>query len=82
MIKEFKVAPLGDSVAEVEIVDWMVEIGESVAVDQEVVEVETDKSTLGVPSPWKGTLSAKHGESGDVIEVGSLLFSIDTGEVD
>ena len=50
--------------------------------DQELVEVETDKSTLGVPSPWKGTLSEQHGEPGDVIEVGSPLFSIDTGEAD
>jgi 2-oxoisovalerate dehydrogenase E2 component (dihydrolipoyl transacylase) len=80
MIKEFQVPALGDSVAEVEIVQWLVEVGEPVAVDQEVVEVETDKSMLGVPSPWKGTLQAQHGEAGDVLEVGQALFSIETGE--
>jgi 2-oxoisovalerate dehydrogenase E2 component (dihydrolipoyl transacylase) len=80
MIKVFLVAPLGDSVAELEIVGWLIEVGAPVAVDQDVVEVETDKSTLEVPSPWKGTLHAKHGEPGEVVEVGSPLFSIDTGE--
>jgi 2-oxoisovalerate dehydrogenase E2 component (dihydrolipoyl transacylase) len=80
MIKEFQVAKLGDSVAEVEIVSWMIEIGDAVAVDQEVVEVETDKSTLGIPSPWKGTLHATYGEPGDVVAVGAPLFSIDTAE--
>lgn len=80
MIKEFQVPALGDSVAEVEIVKWLIEVGDPVTVDQEVVEVETDKSMLGVPSPWKGTLHAQHGEDGDVLEVGAALFSIDTGE--
>jgi pyruvate/2-oxoglutarate dehydrogenase complex dihydrolipoamide acyltransferase (E2) component len=80
MIKEFKVPALGDSVAEVEISTWLVELGATVAVDDEVVEVETDKSLVAVPSPWKGTLHARHGEPGDVLEVGQPLFSIDVPE--
>lgn len=80
MIHEFAVPAIGDSVAEVEIVSWLIDVGQAVAVDEDVVEVETDKSSVGVPSPWKGVLHARHAENGDVLPVGAPLFSIDTGE--
>ena len=80
MIREFAVPALGDSVAEVEIAAWLVEVGQPVAVDEEVVEVQTDKSTMCVPSPWRGVLHARHAVPGDVLPVGAPLFSIDTGQ--
>jgi pyruvate dehydrogenase E2 component (dihydrolipoamide acetyltransferase) len=77
MRKVFETPALGDSVAEVEIAEWLIEIGAPVAVDEEVVAVETDKSTLEVPSPWAGTLAERFAEVGDVVEVGKPLFAVD-----
>ena len=52
-------------------------VGGEVAVDQDVVTVETDKSVMDVPSPWAGVLAARHGEIGDVVAVGRPLFEIE-----
>jgi len=77
MRKVFETPALGDSVAEVEIAEWLIELGAPVAVDEEVVAVETDKSTLEVPSPWAGTLAERFAEVGDVVAVGKPLFAVD-----
>jgi 2-oxoisovalerate dehydrogenase E2 component (dihydrolipoyl transacylase) len=76
----FKTPALGDSVAEMEIITWLVEVGSPVAVDDPVVEVETDKSTIEVPSPWSGTLADRFAEPGDVVQVGQPLFAIEVSD--
>lgn len=78
MIRQFTVPAIGDSVAEVEIIEWLMEIGQSVKTDDDVLTIETDKSVTDVPSPWTGTLVSRHGEPGDVLAVGQPLFDIET----
>jgi pyruvate dehydrogenase E2 component (dihydrolipoamide acetyltransferase) len=77
MIKQFTVPAIGDSIAEVEIVEWLVEIGAEVSIDDEILTIETDKSVTDVPSPWAGTVVARHGEPGDVLAVGEPLFDLE-----
>jgi pyruvate dehydrogenase E2 component (dihydrolipoamide acetyltransferase) len=56
-----------------------VQVGDVVAIDQPVVEVETAKATVEVPSPFAGTVERLHGEEGGVVDVGAPLISIGTG---
>lgn len=78
MIRTFTVPAIGDSIAEIEIIEWLVQVGDSVRVDDDILTVETDKSQTDLPSPWAGTLVATHGGPGDVLAVGQPLFDIDT----
>jgi pyruvate dehydrogenase E2 component (dihydrolipoamide acetyltransferase) len=79
-IREFALPDLGEGLTEAEIVQWMVEVGEEVAVDQPVVEVETAKASVEVPCPFAGVVTALHGTQGEVVEVGKPLLSVDLGE--
>ncbi|WP_305081029.1 MULTISPECIES: biotin/lipoyl-containing protein, partial [unclassified Nocardiopsis] len=72
----FDLPDLGEGLTEAEVVRWLVAVGDTVAVDQPVVEVETAKSIVEVPSPYAGTVSALHGEEGRVLEVGRPLISV------
>jgi pyruvate dehydrogenase E2 component (dihydrolipoamide acetyltransferase) len=76
MAREFRLQALGESIAEAEIVAWMVEVGDRVEIDQTLCEVETDKSVIEVPSPFAGVISERHFEVGDTVEVGQLLVMI------
>ncbi|MFD6952394.1 branched-chain alpha-keto acid dehydrogenase subunit E2 [Nocardiopsis sp. TSRI0078] len=75
----FDLPDLGEGLTEAEVVRWLVAVGDTVAVDQPVVEVETAKSIVEVPSPFAGTVSALHGEEGQVMEVGRPLISVADG---
>ncbi|TYB47849.1 dihydrolipoamide acetyltransferase family protein [Actinomadura chibensis] len=75
----FELPDLGEGLAEAEIVRWLVGAGDTVAVDQPVVEVETAKSLVEVPSPYAGTVSRLHGAAGEVVAVGAPLISIAAG---
>lgn len=75
----FDLPDLGEGLTEAEVVRWLVAVGDTVAVDQPVVEVETAKSIVEVPSPFGGTVSALHGEEGRVLEVGAPLISVSAG---
>jgi 2-oxoisovalerate dehydrogenase E2 component (dihydrolipoyl transacylase) len=77
MMETLMVPAVGDTVVEVEIVEWLIQEGDSVAVDQDVVTVETDKSTVDIPSPWRGRLASQHAREGEVVAVGTPLFSVD-----
>jgi 2-oxoisovalerate dehydrogenase E2 component (dihydrolipoyl transacylase) len=77
MTETLMVPAVGDTVVEVEIVEWLIQEGDPVAVDQEVVTVETDKSTVDIPSPWRGRLAGQHAQEGEVVAVGAPLFSVD-----
>ncbi|KOX13885.1 branched-chain alpha-keto acid dehydrogenase subunit E2 [Nocardiopsis sp. NRRL B-16309] len=67
---------MGEGLTEAEVVRWLVAVGDTVAVDQPVVEVETAKSVVEVPSPFAGTVSELHGEEGEVMAVGGPLISV------
>jgi 2-oxoisovalerate dehydrogenase E2 component (dihydrolipoyl transacylase) len=76
VVKEFALPDLGEGLTEAEIVRWMVEVGDVVAVDQPVVEVETAKAMVEVPCPYAGVVTARHGAVGDEVPVGSPLVAV------
>ena len=80
MAYEFKLPDIGEGVVEGEIVQWMVQPGDTVAEDQPVVEIMTDKATVAIPSPKAGTVLETRGDEGEVIAVGDTLVVIDTGD--
>ncbi|GAB3205298.1 dihydrolipoamide acetyltransferase family protein [Marinactinospora endophytica] len=77
--REFALPDLGEGLTEAEIVRWLVAVGDTVTVDQPVVEVETAKAVVEVPCPFAGRVSALHGAEGEVIPVGAPLIGVDTG---
>jgi len=77
---EFELPDVGEGVAEGEIVAWHVEPGDSVAEDQVLAEVETDKAVVDLPSPVAGVVEELHAEPGDIVAVGSVVVTIDTGD--
>ncbi len=79
---EVKVPILGESLTEATVSRWFKAIGDTVAVDEPLVELETDKVTLEVPAPEAGTLSEIRAEEGANVEVGAVLAVIANGAVD
>ncbi|MFB6178445.1 MAG: dihydrolipoamide acetyltransferase family protein [Halorientalis sp.] len=71
---EFKLPDVGEGVAEGELVQWLVEPGDTVSEDQPVAEVETDKAVVEVPSPVNGTVTELRAEAGDVVPVGDVII--------
>lgn len=80
MAQDFRLPDLGEGLPEAEIVQWMVAAGDTVALNQTIAEVETAKAVVELPSPYAGTVTALHAAEGDVIAVGSVLISFDTGD--
>ncbi|MEU5139985.1 biotin/lipoyl-containing protein, partial [Streptomyces sp. NPDC021139] len=78
---EFKLPDLGEGLTEAEIVRWLVEVGDVVAVDQPVVEVETAKAMVEVPCPYGGVVTARFGEEGTELPVGAPLVTVAVGDV-
>ncbi|WP_435133760.1 dihydrolipoamide acetyltransferase family protein [Actinacidiphila sp. bgisy144] len=78
-VKEFTLPDLGEGLTEAEIVRWLVEVGEVVAVDQPVVEVETAKAVVEVPCPYGGVVTARYGAQGDTLAVGRPLVTVAVG---
>ena len=74
-----KLPDVGEGVAEAELVEWLVAVGDEVTPDSALAEVLTDKATVEVSCPVSGVVTALHGEPGDVLAVGSDLVEIDTG---
>ncbi|MFF8448733.1 dihydrolipoamide acetyltransferase family protein [Streptomyces leeuwenhoekii] len=79
-VLEFKLPDLGEGLTEAEIVRWLVEVGDVVAVDQPVVEVETAKAMVEVPCPYGGVVTARFGEAGTELPVGAPLLTVAVGE--
>ena len=81
MTAEIKVPNLGELVTEATVAKWLKRPGEAVAVDEPVVELETDKVTLEVPAPAAGTLAEILAEEGANLPVGAVLGRISEGVV-
>jgi pyruvate dehydrogenase E2 component (dihydrolipoamide acetyltransferase) len=79
VVREFTLPDLGEGLTEAEIVRWLVEVGEVVAVDQPVVEVETAKAVVEVPCPYGGVVTARFGAEGDTLGVGRPLVTVAVG---
>ena len=75
---EFKLPDIGEGIAEAEIVAWHVKVGESVAEDQQLADMMTDKATVEMESPVAGVVKSLAGEVGDQIAIGSVLVEIET----
>lgn len=78
-VHEFTLPDLGEGLTEAEIVRWLVRVGDVVAVDQPVVEVETAKAVVEVPCPYAGVVTACLGEEGEALAVGRPLMTIAVG---
>ena len=76
----FLLPDLGEGLTEAEIVTWHVQAGDTVTVDQPIVEVETAKAVVEVPVPFAGRVAALHGQPGDVVAVGAPLVTVDTAD--
>jgi len=79
MSTDIKVPTLGESVTEATIGQWFKKVGDTVAIDEPLVELETDKVTIEVPSPVAGVLEAISAEGGDTVEVGALIGVVAEG---
>ncbi len=76
-VRSIKMPDVGEGVAEAEIVEWAVKVGDLVREDQVVVAVMTDKATVEIPTPVAGSVLALGGAVGEVLAVGSELIRID-----
>src|SRR5947207_5110487 len=76
---EIRVPTLGESVTEATIGKWFKRPGDAVAVDEPLVELETDKVTIEVPAPAAGVLSDVAAKDGETVAVGALLGQIKEG---
>ncbi|MBS0219608.1 MAG: 2-oxo acid dehydrogenase subunit E2 [Proteobacteria bacterium] len=82
-VRVIKLPDVGEGVAEAELVEWHVEVGQSVLEDQLLAAVMTDKATVEIPSPVAGTVVALGGEVGGVLAVGAELVRLEVaGEGD
>jgi 2-oxoisovalerate dehydrogenase E2 component (dihydrolipoyl transacylase) len=77
MAHEFRLPDIGEGLTDAEIVDWIVKVGDTVVVDQPVVEIETAKTTVEITATHAGTVTTLGGAPGDTINVGDVLFVID-----
>ena len=77
MIKEFRLPDLGEGLTESEIVAWKVAVGDTVALNQIIAEVETAKAVVELPSPFAGVITALHEQPGTVVEVGKPIVSFE-----
>jgi len=80
MSEKILVPVLGESITEATIAKWLKKEGDSVETDEPIVELETDKVNIEVPSPIDGILSEINVKDGDTVEVGTLLGYINKSE--
>ena len=73
MSEKILVPELGESITEATLAKWLKNKGDSINADEPIVELETDKVNLEVPSPISGVVSEINFKNGDTVEVGSVL---------
>ncbi len=77
--RDFKLPDLGEGLTDGEVVRWLVAKGDTIALNQPIVEVETAKAVVEIPAPYAGTVTKLHAAEGETLEVGAPLLSVDTG---
>jgi pyruvate dehydrogenase E2 component (dihydrolipoamide acetyltransferase) len=77
-IKEFPLPDLGEGLTEGEILKWLVAVGDTIELNQPIVEVETAKAAVEIPAKWAGQVSAIFHAEGETVEVGAPIIAIDT----
>jgi 2-oxoisovalerate dehydrogenase E2 component (dihydrolipoyl transacylase) len=78
-LKQFKLPDLGEGLTEGEILKWLVQPGDTVALNQPIVEVETAKAAVEVPSPYAGVVTEIHHAEGETVDVGTPIITFDVG---
>ncbi|OMQ15662.1 branched-chain alpha-keto acid dehydrogenase subunit E2, partial [Modestobacter sp. VKM Ac-2676] len=78
-LHQFRLPDVGEGLTEGEILSWMVAVGDTVAVNQPLCEVETAKAAVELPSPFAGTVVELLHEVGTTVDVGAPIITIDTG---
>ncbi len=78
MIKDVRLPEIAENVETGDVIKVMVSVGDAIAVDQPIVELETDKAVLEVPSPYQGTVSEVLVKAGDTIKIDQAIIKIDT----
>jgi 2-oxoisovalerate dehydrogenase E2 component (dihydrolipoyl transacylase) len=73
----FALPDLGEGLTEAELVRWLVQVGDTIAIDAPIAEVETAKAVVEVPSPFQGVIADLHGAEGSTIQVGAPLISVE-----
>ena len=76
---EFKLPDLGEGLTEGEIARWLVAEGQEIAEDDPLVEIQTDKTTVEIPSPAAGRVASIRAQEGDVVPVGTVIVVIGDG---
>ncbi len=79
MAYEFKLPDLGEGLTEGEIARWLVAEGQEIAEDDPLVEIQTDKTTVEIPSPAAGVVSKLFAAEGDIVPVGTVIVAIAAG---
>ena len=79
---EFKLPDLGEGIHEGEILKWFVGTGDTINEDDPLVEIETDKAAVTIPSPKGGKLVTQNGKVGDMVKVGDVIAVLGDGEVE
>jgi pyruvate dehydrogenase E2 component (dihydrolipoamide acetyltransferase) len=77
MIAEFRLPDLGEGLTEAEVVQWLVQPGDAVALNQTLAEVETAKAVVELPSPYEGRVASLHADAGETVAVGAPLIAFD-----
>ena len=77
-IKEFTLPDLGEGLTEGEILSWLVKVGDTIELNQPIVEVETAKAAVEIPAKWAGVVTRIFHEAGTTVEVGAPIVAIDT----
>ncbi|QMU98114.1 2-oxo acid dehydrogenase subunit E2 [Microbacterium esteraromaticum] len=77
MIAEFRLPDLGEGLTEAEVVQWLVQPGDAVALNQTLAEVETAKAVVELPSPYEGKVATLHADAGETVAVGAPLIAFD-----
>lgn len=75
--QEFLLPDVGEGLTEADILQWKVTVGDIVTLNQPLVEIETEKAVVELPSPFEGTIVALHGEPGQTIAVGTAIVEVE-----
>src|SRR3954449_13305087 len=75
-VNKYKLPDVGEGLTEAEIVTWRVKVGDEIKINDVVVEIETAKSLVELPSPYAGTVSAILVEEGETVPVGTPIIAV------
>ena len=82
MKKEFRLPDVGEGLTEADIVSWHVKPGDTVTINQIIVDIETAKAVVELPSPYAGTVSALLVDEGQTVDVGTPIIAVDVPSAD